>query len=253
LGNQIDLNFNSVFGNQATIANTNGNIFSAYQPSGTTSSTGTGRTGAGSGTAGGGFTGGFGTTTGTGSGLGGGTLGTTGLGGNTGNRVGGTGAGLTGTLGGGLGGGALGNRNALGGGMNAQGGNRNMFGGGQNFLGGGQNFLGGGAAGNFLGSSAQQQQGNNTVGYQVNVDRGPSVGGSNLAVTPNADIQQRLMTAPGLQGGISNLQVTQRGETAILRGQVNSDYARQLAAAMVRLEPGVYEVDNQLEVVAGKK
>lgn len=245
LGNQIDLNFNSVFGNQATLANTQGNVFAAYQPSGSGTGTGTGgRTGTGTG---------IGTTGINSSGFGGGTLGTNSLGGNTtGARTGTTGlntTGLGGALGGGLGGGALGgNRNALGGGMNALGGNRNTMGG-QGFLGGGTGIFGGGAAGNFLGSNAnQQQQGNNTVGYMVNVDGRATSSMSAGTLTANTDIQQRLSGAPGLQG-ITNLQVMQQGTVAVLRGQVPSDYAKNLAAAMVRLEPGVYEVDNQLEVL----
>ncbi|HMO34428.1 MAG TPA: BON domain-containing protein, partial [Gemmatales bacterium] len=65
------------------------------------------------------------------------------------------------------------------------------------------------------------------------------------------ELQQRLTTAPGMQGA-SNLQVLVSGDIAILRGRVSSDYARELAAAMIRLEPGIYRVENQLEIVPAK-
>lgn len=239
LGNQVNLNFNSVFGTSATLANTNTDNFSAYRPSGsgTGSSTGVGSAFSGTGMGTGGTTNRTGTA---GGGLGGAT-----------NR---TGAGL-GTAGGGLGGGALGGqRNALGG--NTFGGNAAGFGGQRNAFGGNTGgFLGGGMGGFLGGGMNNQQQNTATMGYTVNYEgkvNPGSLGTAGGTITNNIELQQRLVTSPGIQGAV-NLQVMMKGETAILRGQVGSDYAKQLAAAMVRLEPGVYSVENQLVVAPPQK
>jgi len=44
----------------------------------------------------------------------------------------------------------------------------------------------------------------------------------------------------------SPLEVSVRGRTATLRGTVSTEHERLLAEQMVRLEPGIWEVDNQL-------
>ena len=44
------------------------------------------------------------------------------------------------------------------------------------------------------------------------------------------------------------VEVEVRGRVAILRGLVATDHARDLAAQLVLLEPGVDQVDNQLQV-----
>jgi len=250
LGNQVNVNFNSVFGTSATLANTTADNFAAYRPTGS---------GSGSGTGGGSFSGGSGiTNSGFGSGTGG--LGGTGAGGRTSAGTGGlSSGGISGSLGtGGAAGGLGGNRGGLGGGGLAGGGlggglggmggglgNRNMMGGG-NFGGGG--FLGGGQGG-FGMNNQQQNTAQGTMGYQVNFGGSGPVQGPvlNTNITPNVDFQQRLQASPGMQSA-SGLQVFTAGNTAILRGQVGSDYAKQLAAAMIRLEPGVYEVQNELVV-----
>lgn len=247
LGSSVNLNFQSVFGTSATIANTNPDPFAAYRPSGsgTGSTTGMGFSGTGSsfGGTGGGLTGGgMGTTGRTGTGLGA----NTGLAGNTGLRAGtGLGGGLNaGTLGGGLGGGMGGNRMGMGGMQNMMmGGNRMGMMGGTGFLGTNSAFLGG--------NNQMNQTQQATIGYQVNYDGKPAPVTGNV-VSMAGDFTERLSSSPGMQGA-QNLQVLKRGETAILRGQVTSDYSRQLAAAMVRLEPGVYEVQNELQVVAPVK
>ncbi|HQR09550.1 MAG TPA: BON domain-containing protein [Gemmatales bacterium] len=250
LGNQVNLNFNSVFGTSPQLANTTADNFAAYRPSGTSSSSGTGAGGSS-------FSGGSGITN---SGLGSGTGGLSGLG--TGARTGtGTGGlssgGMTGSLGtGGTAGGLAGNRGGLGGGLTGGGlgtgglgggggfGNRNMMGGG-GFLGGAQGGMGM--------NNQQQNSAQGTMGYQVNYSGAGLVHGPVMTnLTPNADFQQRLQASPGMQNA-SGLQVFTRGDTAILRGQVASDYAKQLAAAMIRLEPGVYEVQNELVVVTPKQ
>lgn len=255
LGSNVNVNFESVFGSNATIANTNPDPFAAYRPggSGTGSTTGTGMGFAGTGSSfagsGGGLTGGgMGATGRTGTGLGA----TTGLGGNTGLRTG------TGLGGGGLGGGGL-NAGTLGGGFGGMGGNRMGMGGMQNMMGGNRMGMGMMGGGGFLGNNSSFLGGNNqmnqtqqaTIGYQVNYE-GKSAPISGNVIAMAGDFTQRLSSSPGLQGA-QNLQVMMRGDTAILRGQVTSDYSRQLAAAMVRLEPGVYEVQNELQVVGPVK
>ncbi|HQR43121.1 MAG TPA: BON domain-containing protein, partial [Gemmatales bacterium] len=201
---------------------TNADPFSAYRPSGTVSGSGSSLGNSFSGTGGGNaFAGGTGT---------------------TGNRT------NTGTN-------ALGNRNTLGGNLGgnttALGGNRNAMGG--TNLGGNRNamgMLGGGLLGgtSFLGGGMNNQQNAITMGYSVNFDgMKASTATATAQPTTNVEVQQRLIAAPGMQGA-SNLQVMMRGETAILRGTVKTDHAKQLAAAMLRLEPGVYEVQNELTV-----
>jgi hypothetical protein len=231
LGANVDLNFKTVFGNGATLANTNTDPFSAYRPSGsgTGSSTGTGTT-LGSSFSGGGFN--TNTTGGTNR-SGTGNLGTNNLNANRG--------GTLGTTGGFAGGGALGgNRNTMGGGFTGQ--QRGMMGGNTG------GFLGGGMMGAMGGMN--QQGTAPSMGYQVNYN-GQPVNNITTTVTPSVDLQQRLSASPGMQG-VSNLQVFLQGDTAILRGKVGSDYSKQLAAAMVRLEPGIYNVENQLEVAPAK-
>jgi hypothetical protein len=253
LGNSVNLNFQSVFGTSATIANTNPDPFAAYRPTGSgtgsAAGAGTGFAGTGGGLTGGGLAGGgMGTAGRTGTGLGT----TAGLGGNTGLRAGtglgagGLGGGLNaGTLGGGLGGALGGNRMGMGGMQNMMGGNRMGMG----MMGGG-GFLGNNSA--FLGGNNQMNQTQQaTIGYQVNYDGKPAPATGN-AVAMAGDFTQRLSSSPGMQGA-QNLQVMMRGDTAILRGQVTSEYSKQLAAAMVRLEPGVYEVQNELQIVAPVK
>jgi osmotically-inducible protein OsmY len=44
------------------------------------------------------------------------------------------------------------------------------------------------------------------------------------------------------------IRLRQRGGTIILEGAVASEYDRRVVEHLVRLEPGVYEVDNRLEV-----
>lgn len=241
LGNNVNVNFNSVFGNSATIAATNTDPFAAYRPtgSGTGSSTGTG--------VGSAFAGGTGGASGTGARTGTTGLGTAGgLGGATANR----GTGL-GTAGGGLGGGTLGT------GLGANRTGTGTLGGGQRtgtMIGG--NFGGNLGSGGFMGGmNNQMNSGTPNIGYQVNFEGKTSTNSAATAANApfsHVELQQRLASSPGMQGA-ANLQVLMQGETAILRGQVASGYARSLAAAMIRLEPGVYEVDNQLVVAPPQK
>jgi hypothetical protein len=65
----------------------------------------------------------------------------------------------------------------------------------------------------------------------------------------SATIARRLQGAPSL-GKLGRFQVELQGRTAILRGEVASEHDRVLAEQMARLEPGVWQVQNDL-VVAG--
>ncbi len=58
-------------------------------------------------------------------------------------------------------------------------------------------------------------------------------------------LQQTLGTRVRLNG--LKIQVDQNG-VVVLRGQVESEHARRLAENLVRLEPGVREVRNELQV-----
>ncbi len=239
LGSTVNLEFNSVFGTSATIANTNADPFAAYRPSetGTTSNTFSGgQTGSQ------GFAGTGQQRTGTGFQQGG-----TGLGRN---QFGGAGlaGGQTGFNAGGINrGGAFGNQGVTFGGQGLNLGGLNRQGGifgGQNFLGGGTSFLGG------TGGGMNNQQVQSVPGYRYEFAPSESVPVStpNSVATVNLELQQRLVAAPALQNA-QNLQVSMVGDTAVLKGKVTSDAAKTLAAALLRLEPGVYQVDNQLEVV----
>jgi hypothetical protein len=253
LGSQVELGFNSVFGTAPSIANTDPDPFAAYRPSDSATA---------SSSLNGGFsgTGGFGTTGRTntnrnnslaGSNLSSGVLGGGGGGGSfgTANRGGGGLAGGGGGLAGnrlGAGGGQLGamNRGTMAGNVGA---NRGMtFG--NNFLGGGMNFLG---SSNFLGGGMNQNNQPAPMGYRVNfVDsKAPASAPVSATLTVHVEARDRLAGSPALQGS-QNLQVLMAGDTAVLRGIVLSDNAKRLASALALLEPGVYNVDNQLVVAS---
>ena len=62
-------------------------------------------------------------------------------------------------------------------------------------------------------------------------------------------IAEHLEALPALHW-VSPPRVDMQGRTAILRGAVATEHDRDLAALVVRLEPTVYQVENQI-VVAG--
>ncbi len=63
-----------------------------------------------------------------------------------------------------------------------------------------------------------------------------------------SSIQQKLSAASTLNGNGQKIQVAVSGSTVLLRGNVGSERERRVAEAMVRLNPGVRDVINQLEV-----
>jgi nucleoporin NUP42 len=258
LGATVNLGFNQVFGTTPTIANTNADPFAAYRPA-DTSSGGTGSINRGSGNS---FSGsGLSGFSNAGSGISNSAFGSSGFG-NSGFGTTGSGsrtqAGISGVSGGQFGGGQFGgntlgaNRGlnntiggALGGNIGGNNFNRNTLGGGM----GGASFLGGGTT--FLGGNVSGQQSQQAAGYTVRVDTFPQPTNTaiNLAPAPNVEVQTRLQNAPGLVGA-QNLGVATNGNIAILTGKVNSENAKNLAAAMLLLEPGINQVDNRLEIAS---
>jgi hypothetical protein len=109
---------------------------------------------------------------------------------------------------------------------------------GQNNNGFGMNGMGQGANG--MGANSTQR----VVRPQLRI-------GFRNQVRPPAEIQtalsNRITAMPDLK--VSNLQVNHDGAGQVtLRGNVDSDHERKLAAAMARQEPGVRSVQNELTV-----
>jgi len=80
-----------------------------------------------------------------------------------------------------------------------------------------------------------------------------------IAITFKAPQPARNRTAANLQARLASLQqrvgqrwrnvrVTQNGGTIVLQGAVASEYDRRVIEHLVRLEPGVYAVEDRLEV-----
>jgi osmotically-inducible protein OsmY len=62
-----------------------------------------------------------------------------------------------------------------------------------------------------------------------------------------ATVIKRLQACHGIKSS-APIEVAVRGQTAILRGQVSSDHDRLLAEQLLRLEPGIWLVQNELTV-----
>jgi hypothetical protein len=65
----------------------------------------------------------------------------------------------------------------------------------------------------------------------------------------SATLSQRVTRALRLPDGHS-LRVILQGRTAIVQGEVATEHARDLAERLLRLEPGVSSVQNELTVIA---
>jgi len=114
------------------------------------------------------------------------------------------------------------------------------------FGGGGFGGFGGlgGAFGNLFGNNANS-------GSSKPVIRTRMRAAFDVPVTPPVVVQQTatrrfqsLATQPQLRG----IQVTMQGRTAVISGTVGSDRDRRMSELLMRLEPGVNRVDNQVEV-----
>ena len=70
-------------------------------------------------------------------------------------------------------------------------------------------------------------------------------------VTPqqvSTRFQQRISTSPNLSDGGTGVQVRVENRTAYLTGVVSSQEERDRVERMARLEPGIYRIDNQIQV-----
>jgi hypothetical protein len=56
----------------------------------------------------------------------------------------------------------------------------------------------------------------------------------------------RTLSRPASISPTARVRVTVQGQTAILQGTVTSEYERQLVEQMARLEPGIWQVRNEL-------
>ncbi len=167
-------------------------------------------------------------------------LGTTALGGQTatGSAFGANafsntgGLGATGGLGGGLGGGGLG---GLGGGLGGRG-----FGG----LGGLGGIGGGGLGGGGLGNTSAQakKQIRPIVKPDIEIERA-----SSATIATNAQQRlNRLQLPKKLKGVTSSVE----GETVVLRGQVATEADKRMVERLLKLEPGIDSVRNEVTVQA---
>jgi len=96
-----------------------------------------------------------------------------------------------------------------------------------------------------------------------------SSGGASVPRLPRASVEVGFVGPTGSRGPgpfltallartpriarLSPISVTMESDTAVLRGQVRTQRDRQLAEDLVRLEPGVWEVRNELMVVEPKR
>jgi hypothetical protein len=123
------------------------------------------------------------------------------------------------------------NSYGMGGGMNSYGmGNRMM----------GQNPFGMGGYGNFGNQNNQRRQLVTAYRSDIQIAARPS---ANLSTS----LTRQLRETPGVRS-LSPLQVTQQGRTLILEGAVATDHDKLVVERLVRLEPGVDQVQNDLVV-----
>ncbi len=96
-------------------------------------------------------------------------------------------------------------------------------------------------------SRRQREQNNRTSPVRVKVRPAFSVRPTAAPVLANR-VRENLNRA--MPDGIAATRVSVNGSTAILEGSVAGDYERKLAAKMVSLTPGIYNVENRLTTQA---
>jgi osmotically-inducible protein OsmY len=134
----------------------------------------------------------------------------------------------------------LGGMNSYGmGGMNSYGMGRNSaYGMGNRMM--GQNGFGMGGYGAFGNQNSQQRQ--LVTAYRTDIE---------VVARPTANLStsltRQLRETPGVRS-LSPLRATQRGRTLILEGAVATEHDKALIERMVRMEPGVDQVQNDLTV-----
>jgi osmotically-inducible protein OsmY len=106
--------------------------------------------------------------------------------------------------------------------------------------GGRQNAGRGGQGGGRAGRTQTQIRTTVRVGFEYAPTTGTGV---------SSKLQARLAQSSRIQF-LSPVEVALNGPTATLRGVVASEHSRALAEQLARLEPGIWSVQNELEVVA---
>ncbi|WP_146578855.1 BON domain-containing protein [Neorhodopirellula pilleata] len=130
-------------------------------------------------------------------------------------------------------------------------------------FGGGGGGLGA-AFGNLFGNSNSQSSNNSTPPIRTRlraaVDLSPSIGTNPTisGVTATSRLRQSSTLQPGgVYGGVSGgryngVAIQMQGRTAVLTGQVRTEADRRMSHLMMRLEPGVSEVQNRIELSPGR-
>lgn len=140
-------------------------------------------------------------------------------------------------------GGSMAGTNGLAGGMNGMRGLTGM-----NGMGGMGGMRSGQMGGNMLNNQNQMGMGmNGMVPFRAALVPALDRPTPTVAPTLGGDLTHRLQTTPGLKVHLP-LSATVEGQTVVLRGQVASDHDRLLAEQLARLEPGVWQVKNELVV-----
>ncbi|MFM7072447.1 MAG: BON domain-containing protein [Planctomycetota bacterium] len=110
-----------------------------------------------------------------------------------------------------------------------------------------------GAFGNMFGNQFGMNQGMNQQGGTSKL-RIPTKIGFAASATPavatarSQKFASRIPKIPSFKG-VSGLSVQMAGETAVIRGTVQSEEQKELVERLAKLEPGISDVQNELEVV----
>ncbi len=106
----------------------------------------------------------------------------------------------------------------------------------------------GGQFGNQFGMNQQQNNQKGKVQLRIPMRLGFATSAAKRTARSN-QFAKRVPNIPGLKN-IQGLTVEMAGETAILRGVVDSEEQRELVERMAKLEPGISAVQNELQVAA---
>ena len=115
-------------------------------------------------------------------------------------------------------------------------------------LGGG--FGGGGFGGGGFGNQGFQTQGQNGTTPQLRIPMRLGFTPRNIRtpVAVSTEFQSRLHRIPGLESAAPQVEVRVLGRKAVLAGVVSSQHQRELIATLALLEPGIWDVQNDLQV-----
>jgi hypothetical protein len=108
-----------------------------------------------------------------------------------------------------------------------------------------------------LGNAQSQGTGFNTFGMSKAPAYVTALAEDVVVAQPSGNRLQRellaLLDRSSALRGQGNIQLTVKGSDVTLKGQVNRDQLRRLAEGLIRMTPGVSNVNNQLQVTAAKK